>query len=121
MGAAPAEGVATATTCSALVERLGFATDGVAATALRWWPLVPLLAVGAVVAVWWGWPRTGGRRSGSSPRCTPAGSAVAVARAPAGELVDVGLGPVVTIAGALALLGGSIAAIADGARAAVRR
>ncbi len=104
----------------ALVERLGFATDGIAAAALRWWPLVPLLAVGAVVAAWWGWPRAGGVL-GVVAALYAGGTAVAVARAPAGRLVDIQLGPFVTIAGALALLGGSIAAIAEGARAAVRR
>ena len=43
-----------------VVGRLGFAPDGPAATALRWWPVVPLLTVVAVVAVWWGWGRPGG-------------------------------------------------------------
>ena len=43
-----------------LVERLGFAPDGAAATALRWWPVVTVLVVLAVVATWWGWPRLGG-------------------------------------------------------------
>ena len=103
----------------ALVERLGFATDGMAATALRWWPLVPLLAVGAVVAAWWGWPRAGGGL-GVLAALYAGGTAVAVARAPAGDLVDIELGTFVTAAGALALLGGSIAAVAEGVRAAVR-
>ena len=43
-----------------LVDRLGFAPDGPAEAALRWWPLMPLLVAVAVVAAWWGWPRAGG-------------------------------------------------------------
>ena len=36
-----------------LVDRLEFAPDGPAATAVRWWPIVPFLLVGAVIAAWW--------------------------------------------------------------------
>jgi hypothetical protein len=43
-----------------LVERLGFAPDGPIEPALRWWPMMPLLATVAVVGAWWGWPKTGG-------------------------------------------------------------
>lgn len=44
----------------ALVERLGFSPEGVVGTMIRWWPLVPLLAIGAFVVAWWGWRRAGG-------------------------------------------------------------
>ena len=43
-----------------IVGDLGFARHGTAATAIRWWPVVPLLAVVAVVGAWWGWARPGG-------------------------------------------------------------
>ncbi len=36
-----------------LVDRLGFAPDGWAERAVRWWPIVPLLVVAAVVCAWW--------------------------------------------------------------------
>jgi hypothetical protein len=36
-----------------LVDRLEFAPDGPAAAAVRWWPIVPLLLVVAVIAAWW--------------------------------------------------------------------
>ncbi|MGD9703099.1 MAG: hypothetical protein AB7Q42_15625 [Acidimicrobiia bacterium] len=36
-----------------LIDRLEFAPDGPAATAVRWWPTVPILLVVAVLAVWW--------------------------------------------------------------------
>jgi hypothetical protein len=43
-----------------LAERLGFAQDGAFAWAVRFWPLVPLLVVSAVVALWLRRPITGG-------------------------------------------------------------
>lgn len=40
-----------------LVDRLGFAPGGAFEWAVRLWPLVPLVTVGAVVASWAGRPR----------------------------------------------------------------
>jgi len=37
-----------------LVDRLGFAPDGWMERFVRWWPIVALLVVGAVVCAWWG-------------------------------------------------------------------
>jgi uncharacterized membrane protein YhhN len=98
-----------------LVERLGFAPTGPAATALRWWPLVPLLAVVAVVAVWWGWPRTGGL-IGLAAACYAGGTALAVSLAPSNRTVDPLAGAIVTLVGAVLLLGGAVAAIVVGFR-----
>lgn len=96
-----------------VVGRLGFAPDGPAATALRWWPLVPLLTVAAVVAVWWGWGRAGGV-IGVVGALYAGAVGAAVVGAPAAGPVDIGIGPAVTTAGAMVLLGGSIVAIIVG-------
>ena len=96
----------------ALVERLGFTPDGPTATALRWWPVVPVLVVLAVVASWWGWPRLGGAMGLLS-----AGYAGAIAVVVAGSgsaLVRVQAGTAVTIIGAVVLAAGSVAALANG-------
>lgn len=103
-----------------VVGNLGFAPDGPAATALRWWPLVPFLAVAAVVAVWWGWARVGGG-VGVAAGLYAGGVGVAVLAAPAGGLVDTGAGPPLTVAGAVILLGGSVAVLVIGAGTTVTR
>jgi hypothetical protein len=36
-----------------LVERLGFAPEGWVERFVRWWPIVPLLVVAAIVCAWW--------------------------------------------------------------------
>ena len=92
-----------------LVERLGFAPDGPAEPALRWWPLMPLLAAVAVVHTWWGWPRAGGA-VGVVAALYGGGVGLAVSLADA-DLVHVEPGPAVTVVGALVLGAGSIAAI----------
>jgi hypothetical protein len=95
-----------------LVERLGFAPDGPAESALRWWPLMPLLAAVAVVAAWWGWPRVGGL-VGVGAALYGGGVGFAVSRVSTG-LVDVEAGPTATFVGALILAAGSLAAIVLG-------
>ena len=99
-----------------LIDRLGFAPDGPADIAMRWWPLVPLLAVVAVVAVWWGWPRTGGA-IGLVAAAYGGGMGLAVNSAQS-DLVRIEPGTVITIGGAVILAGGSIAAVVVGWRAA---
>lgn len=96
-----------------VVGRLGFAPDGPAAAAIRWWPLVPLLAVVAVVIAWWGWARAGGAL-GAVAALYAGGVAVAVATSPAAGALDVAPGPLVTAAGAIVLLVGSLAAAVVG-------
>ena len=103
----------------ALVERLGFASDGPAEPALRWWPLMPLLAAVAVIAVWWGWPRTGGL-VGVVAAIYGGAVGLAVSRV-AADVVDVEPGPTVTFLGALILGGGSLAAIVLGWQPEVER
>jgi len=103
-----------------LVERLGFAPSGPVATALRWWPLVPLLAVSAVVAAWWGWPRAGGL-VGVIAALYAGAIALAVSLAPTGRAIDALVGAPVTIVGAVVLLAGAVAAIVAGFRACLRR
>jgi hypothetical protein len=103
----------------ALVERLGFAPDGPAAAALRWWPLVPLIAVVAVVAAWWGWPRTGGA-IGIVAGLYAGGVSLAV-RAAASDVVDVAAGPTVTAVGAAVLRVGSLGCVVAGAQDAAGR
>lgn len=96
-----------------VVGRLGFAPDGPAATAMRWWPIVPLLAAAAVVAVWWGWARAGGV-IGIVAAVYAGVIGVAVAAAPEADLVDLGTGPTVTAVGAVVLLAGAVAALVVG-------
>ncbi|MET0144609.1 MAG: hypothetical protein ABW328_07495 [Ilumatobacteraceae bacterium] len=98
----------------AIVGRLGFAPDGLGAAALRWWPLVPLLAVVALVLAWWGWPRVGGG-VGIVAALYAGGIGLAVSLAPdASRLVRVQVGAPVTGLGGAALLVGSVAAIVIG-------
>jgi len=94
----------------ALVERLGFSPDGAVGVLVRWWPLVPLVTVAAVVLAWWGWRRIGGGL-GIVGGLYAGGVGVAVARAPA--VVEIGLGPRVTAVGGLILV------VASGATCAV--
>ena len=102
----------------AIVGRLGFAPDGVAATALRWWPIVPLLAVVAVVSAWWGWPRIGGS-VGVLAAAYAGGIGLAVSIATdASRFVRIQAGAPVTAFGGGVLLVGSVAAIVLGGRAA---
>ena len=88
-----------------LIDRLEFAPDGPGATAVRWWPIVPLLLVVAVIAAW-------------SERWFIASVAAAVAsiyalvfaiviRAAPGRALA---GTVVTIVGAIVLLVAAISA-----------
>jgi len=92
----------------AVIGRLGFAPDGPASAALRWWPLVPLLAVAGVVVAWWGWPRPGGAL-GILGALYAGGVAIAVSAAPAAsDVIDVEPGALVTAIGGVALFVGSV-------------
>lgn len=102
-----------------LVERLGFAPDGPAAAALRWWPLVPLIAVVAVVGAWWGWPRAGGA-IGVVAASYAGGVGLAV-RSASSPMIDIELGTTVTAIGGAILLAGSVACIVAGTREATGR
>ncbi len=101
-----------------LVERLGFTPDGATATALRWWPLLPVLVVAAVVAAWWGWLRVGGA-TGLVAAGYAGTISVLVVRG-GSALVRMQAGTTVTIIGAVVLAAGSVAALAIGSGAPVR-
>lgn len=103
----------------ALVERLGFAPDGPAAAALQWWPLVPLIAIVAVVGAWWGWPRAGGA-IGVLAAVYAGGVGLAV-RTAASDVIDIEPGATVTALGGAILLVGSVASILAGTRDATGR
>ena len=103
----------------ALVGRLGFAPDGPVGTALRWWPLVPLLAVAGVVAGWWGWPRVGGT-IGVAAACYAGGTAMAITVAGSDDF-DLRAGTIVTIGGAVVLLAGAVLAVVTGVAVSSRR
>jgi hypothetical protein len=97
-----------------LVDDLGFAPRGAAATAIRWWPIVPLLAVVAVVGAWWGWARAGGAVGVVAAGYTLA-VAIAILGAPTrGRVVARSLGATVTVVGGAVLLGGSVAVLIVG-------
>jgi hypothetical protein len=94
-----------------IVNRLGFAPDGPGALAIRWWPLVPLLAAVSLVAAWWGWPRAGGAM-GVVAALYAGGVALAVASAPG--TLGVTPAPFMTATGAAVLLVGSVGAAVAG-------
>jgi hypothetical protein len=97
-----------------VVGDLGFARHGVAATAIRWWPIVPLLAVVAVVTSWWGWARTGGVVGVVAGLYTLA-VGIAVLGAPTrGRIIARSVGATVTTVGGGVLLVGSAAVLAVG-------
>ena len=92
-----------------LLERLGFAPDGPAATAVRWWPVVPLLLVVAVLAAWW--ERWAMAALVATAAAVYAFSfALAIRTAPGTALIGTG----VTIAGSIVLL---VAAVSSAWRA----
>jgi len=94
-----------------LVADLGFAPDGPAAMAIRWWPLVPLLAVVAVVAAWWGWPRAGGALGLVSAAYALTVALAVLSATTRGRGLARAPGVAVTVAGAAVLAAGSIAVL----------
>jgi hypothetical protein len=95
-----------------LVDRLGFAPDGPIRTAVRGWPLMPLVVTASVVAAWWGLRQVaaalgivGGLYAGAL------GIAIASA-VPGHRLVSVTAAPTITAIGAAVQIVGSVLAIA---------
>ena len=90
-----------------LVERLGFAPEGVVAWSLRLWPLVPLLLVATVITAWavaadhmsWYVPLA----LSSCSVIWVGGTSLALLLAPDIALFGVGVGPAVTLVGAALL------------------
>ena len=86
-----------------LLDRLGFAPDGPAATAVRWWPVVPLLLVVAIVAVWWErWAMAALVATGAALYALI--FAIAIRTAPGTAMI----GTMVTIIGSVVLLVGAV-------------
>ncbi len=91
-----------------LVHRLGFAPEGPVRWAVRAWPLMPLLATVAVVAVWWGWRALGvvfGLLAGLYAGVL---GAVLTSAAPDTRALIVSRAPLVTAIGAGLLVLGSV-------------
>ena len=90
-----------------LVDRLGFSPAGAISWSLRLWPLVPLLVVAVVVAAWW--PAMSSRARTAADAATAVavvwvgGTAIAVSFAPDVVLFRIGVGPPVTVIGAITL------------------
>jgi hypothetical protein len=86
-----------------LLTRLEFAPGGTVATMVRWWPVVPLLITGAVVAAWWQqtWVAVAAAVV-SVLYAGGVGTAVVVASRDTG--IDVGPGPWVCAVGSAGLL-----------------
>lgn len=89
-----------------LVDRLELASNAWATSAIRFWPVVPVLVVGSVVATWWGWHRVGAVCAVTSAVYASV-LAIVIRQAPGTALV----GTVVTIAGSLVLLASTIAVV----------
>ena len=86
-----------------LVDRLGFSPGGLFDWALRGWPLVPLLLVGAVVACWSGRPTPAVAVAGVVAGYV-IGCAIAVRSAPDASLVRTGWGVDASLVAGTALL-----------------
>jgi hypothetical protein len=103
-----------------LIDRLGFSPDGVVATAVRWWPVMPVLVVVATVMWWWGRDVPAavvGFVAGGYAFAT----ALAVSRAPDAGLISIGWGPRITMVGALVMVAASVAALVSRVRTRPRR
>lgn len=91
-----------------LVDRLGFTPSGLVGTALRLWPLTPLLLVLAVVATWWATDRRSWQRGAAAVTLAAVayagGTATAIRFAPDSGLLRIGVGPTVTALGAVVML-----------------
>ena len=99
-----------------LVERLGFSSGGIEAAALRWWPLMPLQVIAAVVIAWWGgWPAVG--TLGVIGGAYAAAVGITVATASPGGGIEIDQGPVVTAVGGALLVVGSVAELLAARRA----
>lgn len=103
-----------------LVERLGFAPDGLIGTGLRSWPLAPLLVVIGVVPIWW-W---GGKAAAAA--AVTAGAMVGVVGAAVWTVPDSRWygsewGSFVTALGALTMVVGGLVEFVGRATSARRR
>ena len=75
-----------------LVERLGFAPDGVVGVLLRMWPVVPLLVTSAVVLNWWR-HLLSGAVAATLAACYVGGVSIALVVGARDRPIDLGAGP----------------------------
>ncbi len=94
-----------------LIERLGFAPDGLAELVIRAWPIVPLLLTSAVVAVWWGRRIVAAVLGFVGGLYAGALGAVVTSAVPDSRQVGVSAAPLVTALGAGVLVLGSVLAL----------
>lgn len=87
-----------------LAERLGFASDGLFAWAVRPWPLVPLLLVAACVAAWYRRQTVAGALAGIGGLYV-GGVVIGVTQAPDAGIIRTSWGLPLSGLGALALIG----------------
>ena len=91
-----------------LIHRLGFAPQGPIRWAVRAWPLMPLLATVAVVAVWWGCRALGAVFGLLAGIYAGVLGAVLTSAAPDTRALSVSRAPVATAIGAALLVLGSL-------------
>ena len=99
-----------------LVDRLGFAESGPVGVALRAWPLMPLLVVTGPVAMWWR-RRVVGLALSVTGAVYAAAVALTVRLAPSTGLLRIRFGWIVTLAGAVVMLAGTLVALIPAGRA----
>jgi hypothetical protein len=97
----------------ALVDRLGFAPDGVFAWVLRLWPIVPLAVVASVGAAWMAKTRVAGA-IGIVGGLSVALVALAITQAPSAGLIRTAWGVPVALVGGLLLATSGVWLLAAG-------
>jgi len=98
-----------------MVARLGFSPDGASAWVLRLWPALPLLLAVSVAMQWWPDTHPPMRRIVSVGAATyPFLVAATMLSAPDIALFRVGVGPLVSVAGAMVMVAGVVVDIVEG-------
>jgi len=99
-----------------LIDRLGFAEEGLLEVALRAWPLMPLVLVVGAAAMWWRRHVVGAALSVVGGLYA-LGVALTVELAPSTGLLRIRSGPTITIAGAAVVLVASVVVLVAPIRA----
>lgn len=100
-----------------LVDRLGFAPDGVFAGVLRLWPIVPLAVVASVIAAWMAKTRLAGA-IGIVGGLYVALVALGISQAPSAGLIQTAWGVPVALVGGAMLATSGVWLLAAGSRVA---
>ena len=98
-----------------LVDRLGFTPGGAFEWAVRLWPLVPLVTIGAVVASWTGRTRLAVGLSGTAG-CYVGAVAVGLRAAPNAGLIRTDWGVNLALVGAITLVATAVWTLVDVSR-----